>query len=180
MVNNLFFFQLSPYHFFSLNYMPIDTSIFLSSMMLWKVYLRVFFVHYILQKILFLWCSMTGSNRRPHPCKGHALPAELIEHTDRFKVSAIPSDIRYPNAAVSSKTCWTSLLPDAKVSIPNSVYSLCSIRWAGMVAGTGLEPAIFSSWGWRDSRFSTPQYIFGSSENIVHQDTFHIINPNYM
>ena len=25
------------------------------------------------------WCSMTGSNRQLHPCKGCTLPVELIE-----------------------------------------------------------------------------------------------------
>ena len=35
---------------------------------------------------------MTASNRRPHPCKGRALPAELIEHIGRIKASALPTN----------------------------------------------------------------------------------------
>lgn len=40
---------------------------------------------------IYIWCPVTGLNRRPHPCKGYALPAELTGHV--FSVLAIYDNI---------------------------------------------------------------------------------------
>ena len=63
----------------------------------------------------YIWCSVQGSNLWPPACKAGALPAELTEHTDRFKASAMPPTLR----------CWgaSSFTPKpAKVMLPNTWF----------------------------------------------------------
>lgn len=92
--------------------------------------------------ITLLWCSMTDLNRLPHPCKGRALPAELIEHIAGFPAIALITPLLCLSrvSAVFSKLT-KSHAARYMVSISHSVCSLRSVCGTGMVAEAGFEPA---------------------------------------
>lgn len=86
------------------------------------------------------WCDLADSNRRPHPCKGYALPTELKSHNSCLsKMSAVYSKLTKSHTA-----------SDVSVSFPLHVF-FAGHTW--FVDGLGCE-------GW-DSNPRFPVYETG-------------------
>lgn len=68
-----------------------------------------------------IWYPVTGSNRRPHPCKGYALPAELTGYIKRRNYSPLISSFS-PSAGASFLIFRTDTI------IKNHFYQLLKER----------------------------------------------------